>query len=99
MATIATPAGQALKRIWQEEGFAGQVADDADKALGSYDLAPGEAAALAADANLLSGEVSGFAQTKDFSLGMLQTPKVIGLALPGAKEALGGYCDHKNRRF
>lgn len=52
------PATQALKRIIHDKDFREQVAKNPEQALASYELSPEVVAALSADAETLSGELS-----------------------------------------
>lgn len=89
-AKMQEPAGQALRRIVQEADFREGVAKDAPRALSGYDLSEEEVAALAADAEALSAEVSGFSRVE------LRTPGVMGMRMgpidgPPVKASLACY--------
>lgn len=86
------PAGQALRRIVQDEKFRDAVADDAGRALEGYDLTPEATSALVEDAKALSSEVSGFASGPG-----LKTPGIMGIEIgdfwgPSTKLGKDGKC-------
>jgi len=77
-------ARTALKRLATDDAFCNAVNENPAAALAEYELSPDAIDALRADAELLAGEVSGFAvgsleRNQAIAFSSLSTPKLIGL--------------------
>ena len=73
---LATAAGQALKKMIQDSGFAQQVVEDPKTALADFNLSDDQVAALAADApHLVLDEVAGFSSP----MPPLKTSDMLGI--------------------